>query len=231
MNALDEYNRLRLIVANVLDSPSIGGNISVKDGNLIYIKASGTDLKKSDKVSIYDMNNNVVINNVKPSMELNFHLSLKKYVLHYHPIYINWFLLLNSGMLKTLFKDIIEKLNIDIIEYKTPGKELSSQISKDSSNIIFLLNHGVIIHSDDRDELIFLYTRLRSHFLAYMKLKQFHTLDEVVLKNDDEIMLTHWAMKGLMSYHLDTMKYNLLSNENILNLLNNKDELFRMTGE
>ena len=89
-----EYLKIKELVSSVIDSPSIGGNISIKDKNYIHIKSSGEDLKNKfnrNSISKVNMINNTYSGN-KPSMELSFHKKLKKYVLHYHPLYINCFL-------------------------------------------------------------------------------------------------------------------------------------------
>ncbi|ARU49517.1 class II aldolase/adducin family protein [Sulfurospirillum diekertiae] len=100
----------------------------------------------------------VDINN-RPSIETLLHSLLYKYTLHTHPIVVNMIVNKNDWkvVLKTIFKE-----EIVLIEYQTPGIELAlalyTEISKYEKipKIIFLQNHGLIITSDNMQEIKFL---------------------------------------------------------------------------
>ncbi|EAH9201821.1 class II aldolase/adducin family protein, partial [Campylobacter coli] len=47
---IKDYQELCKIFGNILDAPSKGGNISIKNDEYFIIKASGEDLKKEHKV-------------------------------------------------------------------------------------------------------------------------------------------------------------------------------------
>ncbi len=98
----------------------------------------------------------------KPSIETPLHTLLDMYVLHTHPIVINaivcradWQIILMQlfGYLQSLF-----------ITYKTPGIELAYELHEQLTiyqknfdqkpTIIFLQNHGLIVSSDDWEEVI-----------------------------------------------------------------------------
>jgi rhamnose utilization protein RhaD (predicted bifunctional aldolase and dehydrogenase) len=146
-----------------------GGNISVKDDNILYIKESGTyvcdgkyvkcDLSKLlDELDndAEDFSNFIISSNQKiPSIEVWFHAFTKKYTLHCHPTELYDLLFSNEAIEK------INELNINnylIIPYEKPGKELAQYMyNKYCSNInnydmIFLLNHGIIITADTLEE-------------------------------------------------------------------------------
>jgi len=134
-----------------------GGNISVKDGDIMYIKASG--------VALCDVNSGYGIARVRtsdvvaslsgpepdimsfamgperPSLETYFHAFLRKYVVHLHPIHLNTYLCSDQD---------------GMIDYYKPGFELSKRIlaSYTGQPVIYLRNHGVIYHADSVDEIL-----------------------------------------------------------------------------
>ena len=139
-----------------------GGNISVKCDNLMCIKASGINLTNVDEKNGYvvidnkqlleDIHKNTVSNDIihynyigtkRGSIETYMHSILKKYTIHLHPIQINRILILENAreMITNIYPEGL------IIEYFTPGIKLCNEIQKyyDNHEIIFLLNHGIII--------------------------------------------------------------------------------------
>jgi rhamnose utilization protein RhaD (predicted bifunctional aldolase and dehydrogenase) len=136
-----------------------GGNISVKDKNILYIKASGISLSDVTAYSGYAIvDNKKVLNsmqhdtepdimsflisgNERPSLEIYFHSFLKNYVIHLHPTCMNGFLCSERP---------------ELIDYKKPGFILSKSILKyyNSQSILYLKNHGVIFHADTADEVL-----------------------------------------------------------------------------
>ena len=90
---------------NWLLSQASGGNTSVKSPTGIWIKASGAWLSKSqsDPAAFTFVSTNDVGSEVRPSMELPFHLAIPhKFVCHYHSVY---FLLCSiSGLSKEFLK-------------------------------------------------------------------------------------------------------------------------------
>lgn len=147
-----------------------GGNTSFKINELLFIKASGTQLSeittnsgyailtnkrlKNDIVSrrVEDLDTYQIINHRRPSIETFMHSVLKKYTVHLHPIQVNSIGILKNGA--EIFQSLFSKSLV--IRYFTPGIELCYEILKyyDNHNIIFLLNHGVIFTTDDHTELV-----------------------------------------------------------------------------
>jgi hypothetical protein len=218
-----EYEELRRLL-DIADAPSKGGNISIKEREYIYIKKSGEDLKKSSKIvriNIDEYKKNGCDNNA--SMELAFHIKLKKYVLHYHPFYINH--ILCSKECDKILKNGCPLKNFDIVEYYEPGEELAKHISYDMSSIIFLKNHGVIIHSDSIDEVCSLYYKLRKMFFDITYDTFYLTPDQFVLKDDLEILYHSILTRYLQDIIGLEPKY--LSPTHIEKLSNNKKEKMR----
>lgn len=215
--ALNDYQELKKLINNILDCPSKGGNISVKLKDDIIIKSSGVDLKSEiDRVSTKDKSFEFYkkwteIDYLKPSMEINFHKAIKsKYVLHYHPIYI---LLLQDDL----------PFDADVIKYIKPGSdELTEAVSKCNKKIIYLKNHGVILHSDSLQEIKELYFKL-SEFNIF-EITNFNcTPDMAVLKNDPDILVHKFFLKVFKNI----TKIEELEHEDLLNLLNDENEIYR----
>jgi len=156
-----------------------GGNISIKMGDLLFIKSSGFILGNMcyeqgycilHNPSCVNMVNDHV-NNVKtakifgynhPSMETYFHSFMKKYTVHLHFTPSNVWFCSNAVLDMT---DFI--YNKKIIDYFTPGLELSHEIHtqySDDCDIYFLKNHGVIITADTIEEIYVYYDYLFVYF-------------------------------------------------------------------
>ena len=130
-----------------------GGNISVKENNILYIKQSGTavcdakyvecDINKllTNLSNSEDNFNDAVVSGGIPSIEVWFHTFTKKYTIHMHPCELCEILCSEK-----IPDYILNNSNYLIIPYINPGKELSKEIYKKYNNqsVIFLINHGVI---------------------------------------------------------------------------------------
>lgn len=217
--ALNDYQELKRLVNNILDCPSKGGNISVKLKDDIIIKSSGVDLKSEiDRVSTKDKSFEFYkkwteIDYLKPSMEINFHKAIKsKYVLHYHPVYI---LLLQDDL----------PFDADVIDYIKPGSdELTEAVSKCNKKVIYLKNHGVILHSDSLQEIKELYFKL-SEFNIFKIIKFNYTPDMVVLENSTDLALH----KFIFRVFKNITKIEELDQDDVNDLLNDENEMYRIS--
>ena len=137
-----------------------GGNISVKQGDIMYIKASGVALsditlkhgiacvRTSDVVaSLAGPEPDIMslaVGTERPSLETYFHSFLRKYVIHLHPTHLNEYLCSDQpGM----------------VDYYKPGFELSKRVlaSYNGQSVIYLRNHGVIYHADTISDVLALF--------------------------------------------------------------------------
>lgn len=153
------------------------GNVSGKFGDTLYIKKSGSSLKKMDIGDFvqYDFFGNQLDNfSNKGSMELDFHSYLLghpdiNYVSHVHPI--NCLKILCTDRILDfakfrLFPDqvIFNFKKSCVVPYSKPGKILSEEIKKrvtdfvNSNNffpkLILLENHGIIACGKSINECI-----------------------------------------------------------------------------
>ena len=152
-----------------------GGNVSWKDGNLLYIKASGAWLADANNKDIFLPINLQVLrnrmasgifslpqnisknNNLKPSIETMFHAIIPhKIVVHLHVVDVLTILVRKKA------KQIIDKIfdgqiSYIFIDYLKPGPDLAESIFRRTLNntvdIIFLKNHGIIIGGKDIQEV------------------------------------------------------------------------------
>jgi len=160
-----------------------GGNTSFKLDNLMFVKSSGcllsdinlntnyvcVDFKKireeiktishQDKRQREVECNNIIsdstifLKQYKPSIETSLHTLTKKYTVHIHPIQFN--LISSSKSCNEIVKKIFHDDNYIIIDYFTPGIDVSIELLNKYSNekIIFLKNHGIVFTSDTIYEL------------------------------------------------------------------------------
>lgn len=153
-----------------------GGNISWKEGDILWIKASGTWLAEAETKNIFTpvnlshlrieiANKNFsatpeVCNNsdLKPSIETLLHaLMPHKVVVHLHAIEILAHLVQANA--KEKIKNLIaNSFNWSYVPYCKPGAELAEAVFEQlfknpDSQIVFLENHGVVIGGDDVNEV------------------------------------------------------------------------------
>jgi len=177
-----------------------GGNISFKNRNLLFIKESGIGLSdvstKNGYVIIKDGDMLSISKGKRASIETHMHKYMYKYVIHLHPIQVNMIGICENG------KEVLNKLfpNSLVIDYVRPGEDLGKMIAGlwNRENIIFLLNHGIIITTDNFDEIIMLienvimicekYLDVEKRFMKYKNVSLISELfqDSFVYLCDDE---------------------------------------------
>lgn len=114
------------------------------------------DKKQKNQFASQLLQNTVITQNKKPSIETFFHVFLDTYVLHTHPIVVN------AITCNPLWNNILQKLfpKSLCLKYYTPGIELALSIQKkltqlsNPPQIIFLQNHGLIIHGPSKTDII-----------------------------------------------------------------------------
>lgn len=139
-----------------------GGNSSIKDGSVIYIKASGTALKKMSLergLVTLDATSGAMVNDhdqQKPSMEWPMHLLLPRVVIHVHAVYANVWLCRVDGAAQLLER--LKKFEPIVIPYATPGQELANSIQQRiqglNPKLLLLENHGIIVCGENIAEVI-----------------------------------------------------------------------------
>ncbi|RDB35093.1 MAG: class II aldolase [Spirobacillus cienkowskii] len=162
-----------------------GGNISWKDGEMLWIKASGTWLAHAEKQEIFipvnlahlrlkiaEENFSVAPkvlgdSSLKPSIETILHaLMPHKIVVHLHAIEILAHLVRKTPLqdFKKLIGDAVKWVFVD---YFKPGAELAQAVSMQlakhhGADVVFLKNHGLVIGGDDIKGIEFSLSKLLS---------------------------------------------------------------------
>lgn len=161
-----------------------GGNSSVKRDGEMLIKSSGyhlSEISENKGYSVVDnkkiisflkggfsqdrelnsskalkMINESILQGERPSIETLLHSMFKKYTLHTHPLSIN--VICASKNWQEILNKIFQGEKIICVKYKTPGIELALELKKEiqkaPADIVFLQNHGLIISSDNVDDIM-----------------------------------------------------------------------------
>ncbi|MBO7719262.1 MAG: class II aldolase/adducin family protein [Methanosphaera sp.] len=141
------------------------GNISILDGDDVYITASGTDFKSLShediiKVNIDDLSF-TANDDKKPSMETTLHTEIYKKrsdvksVVHVHSPYATAFAFSNKRLIRLEGFGEITSEYIEEVDYYPPG---SKKLADNASNVlknedaVLLKDHGVICVGKDIDE-------------------------------------------------------------------------------
>ncbi|MFX3627531.1 class II aldolase/adducin family protein [Campylobacter sp. LH-2024] len=221
---LRDYNQICEVFGNILDAPSKGGNISIKDNQYMIIKASGQDLKQNHKICILENEENIgsyfnnrIINRVNPSMEIEMHKVFKnKYVAHYHPVYILPYLC-----------DKNFKFAHKCIDFVLPGKQLYKKLYKnyqyEENGIIMLRNHGVIIFSETLEKLFSLYKDLKDEF--FEKNYNVFTPDDAIDIESYELWLFRESIENIA--RKKQLKLSQIDIQKIHSLVNMPEEQYR----
>ena len=119
----------------------------------------------------------------RPSVEVGFHSFLKKNVIHSHSVYANVLSCSEEGgeaAQKIFAGSGIRHL---FLPYIDPGFALTLSIkeaaedyersSGEMPNVLFLNNHGVIVHSPDADEAIAIHEKVNDTIRSYFSLAAF----------------------------------------------------------
>jgi ribulose-5-phosphate 4-epimerase/fuculose-1-phosphate aldolase len=168
---LEEFSQLSVYCGERFDLVQAGGgNTSVKIGDWMCIKASGYSMASITPSDGYvtintgelldDLYNNQIKDGVhyntfrtktRGSIETFMHAFLKKYTVHIHPIQVNRILISKESRdrVTSMFPDAL------VIDYFTPGIHVCEEIRKvyQGENVIFLLNHGMIVTHDEIDSI------------------------------------------------------------------------------
>ena len=209
---------------------SSGGNTSLKEGEVIYVKASGKRLSDAEnseifvqikrdflenKISInkkFDFSFETQNNKLRPSIETPIHLLLnKKVVIHTHPIEVIAATLNPNA--KLYFKKKLHDFNWSLIPYTAPGKSLSILVSNAQatydSDIYILSNHGLIICAETVERAEDLHNKVISKIK--LKKRKLSTVNwELIKKISSEIPESFVPNSSLIhSLAIDPWSFNL----------------------
>ena len=148
-----------------------GGNTSLKDNNIMHIKASGKWLSNSKKEDIFvsvdlekirshiknkksNLLDDITIaeEGLRPSIETTLHaLMPHKVVLHTHPVeLLSWLVRAN---IQDQLIDLLKGFSCVWVPYTRPGSELTQAVQKAlkgiCADVILLGNHGLVVGGEN----------------------------------------------------------------------------------
>lgn len=153
-----------------------GGNVSWKDGNTLWVKASGAwladaatrdifvpvdlvDLRASiDKGEFSAVPKLQALSELRPSIETLLHaLMPHAVVVHLHAVEV-LARLVRDTLQQELISRIGDALNWVVVDYHKPGAQLAAAIhnalqSRPDANVVFMKNHGLVIGGADVDAI------------------------------------------------------------------------------
>ncbi|MCQ6254804.1 L-fuculose phosphate aldolase [Methanocaldococcus sp.] len=133
-----------------------GGNVSVRDKNIVYLTPTGSILGflKEEDIAIMDLDGNVIKGN--PTSERNLHLMIYKKrkdinaIIHTHSI-VSTFLSIIDKEIEILTADgkvFLKKIGY-VDYYKAGSLKLAEETAKRDEDVIILKNHGVVCLGKD----------------------------------------------------------------------------------
>lgn len=143
-----------------------GGNISARDGNLVWMKPSGfamDEMKASDLCGLDLKSGRQIAGRNKPTSEFNMHLAIYrvrpeiKAVFHTHSAWASG--VISSGAkLKPMFAEFINDLGrVTTIPYVTPTTMALANVVQKAAvhhDTIFMVNHGVLALGNDMQQAL-----------------------------------------------------------------------------
>jgi rhamnose utilization protein RhaD (predicted bifunctional aldolase and dehydrogenase) len=189
--------QLRTLCIKLASDPLLvqgaGGNISAKEGDLLWIKASGTWLSEAGEKDIFiplsksevdtyianrqfdALPKSLDGSDLRPSIETWLHaLMPQKFVVHLHALDILALLIHESSEaeLESLYAD---DETWGFVSYEKPGPALALAVanvmaSRSNLQVLFLENHGIVIAADSIQEIHELLSSARDK--AGQKIKQ-----------------------------------------------------------
>lgn len=173
-------NDLEVLCVELSEDPLLvqgaGGNLSVKEGGTLWIKASGTWLSEAKEKNIFIPISLPAVSGLieeghfdvlptalngeskRPSIETWLHALLPhKFVLHLHALDV-LALLIRTNARSEIERLMPPEISWGFVEYVKPGPELAKATAKviqDHSNVdvLFLQNHGVVVAGDSVFEI------------------------------------------------------------------------------
>ncbi len=164
------------------------GYVVMDNKKLLTIFSQTTHLKSLTKKQREDWSKKLMIScavagSARPSIETLLHARLAKYVLHTHPVVVNA-VVCRADWLDVL-KQNFTHLPYQTVAYQTPGIELALELDRQfvakSAPVVFLQNHGLIVTSNDKEE-IYSYTEQ-----IVRRLEQYLGVDMTAYKLTNEV--------------------------------------------
>jgi ribulose-5-phosphate 4-epimerase/fuculose-1-phosphate aldolase len=144
---------------------------------------AGSELAKSSTLAVEGLSA------LRPSVEAGFHSLLGKFVIHSHSVYAN--LACCAVEMQKILEDVLKNADFSwgVVPYIDPGAQLSfairdviDRVSRESGSaptVLFMQNHGLIVHEETADAALLLHDRVNARLAAYFGIASdvFDTMD------------------------------------------------------
>jgi len=222
---LDSLKKISELIGNNVDLvQGAGGNTSLKDGNTLWVKASGCWLSDAmskdifvpvnlnnvlDSINNGDIKNISPINNssLRPSIETTLHaLMPQKYIIHVHAVNTLSIAVLSNG--KQYIEELLKGLNWAWVPYAKPGIELARAVEKELKNnnkvdVVILANHGLVVGDNNIEEALDLVKNIEKKICRISR-KNFAHLNNknnlISIVNNSQYRLVKYSVANLIAY-------------------------------
>ena len=182
----NDLKELSVFLGNNLDwVQGAGGNTSVKDNGVLWVKASGYWLSDAQNNNIFvpldrqtvldkieqgieDLNSARSLekqyHSLRPSIETTMHALMRhRFVAHVHSVNVISFAVLKDS--KKILNEKLDGINWLWVPYVRPGLPLTKilySLNVSDFDVIILANHGVVIGGDTKEEVLDIFERVET---------------------------------------------------------------------
>ena len=117
---------------------------------------------------------------LRPSVEAGFHSLLNTWVVHTHSVYSN--IILCSRSAEEFLEKVFHDIDYIYIPYVNPGSRLTLEIAQkikkyhqdniEVPDVIFMENHGIIVHSGDPEKCLLLHQGVNERICKYLSISE-----------------------------------------------------------
>jgi len=201
-----DLKELSIFLGNNIDwIQGAGGNTSVKDNDILWVKASGYWLSDAHKKNIFTpLDRQLVLDKIdqkiedlssaqildkqdkvlKPSIETTLHALMRhKFVAHAHSVNVISYAVLKNS--KKILNEKLEGISWLWVPYVRPGLPLTKMLKKmnvSDFDVIILANHGVVIGGDTKEEVLDVFKQVETRLCRSVR-GNFLETDKVKLEN------------------------------------------------
>ena len=200
-----DLKELSVFLGNNLDwIQGAGGNTSVKDNGILWVKASGYWLSDAQKNNIFTpLNRKAVLDIIdqeiedlsstqifekqyqgfRPSIETTLHALMRhRFVAHIHSVNVISYAVLKNS--KKILNEKLEGISWVWIPYVRPGLPLTKMLKKMNVadfDVIILANHGVVIGGDTKKEVLDIFEQVETRLCRSVR-RNFLETDKIKLE-------------------------------------------------
>ena len=189
----NDLNELSVFLGDNLDwVQGAGGNTSVKENGVLWVKASGYWLSDAQNNNIFvPLDRQTVLDKIeqgvenlnsartlgkqyhslRPSIETTMHALMRhRFVAHVHSVNVISFAVLKDS--KKILNEKLDGINWLWVPYVRPGLPLTKilySLNVSDFDVIILANHGVVIGGDTKEEVLDIFERVETRLFRSIR--------------------------------------------------------------